>query len=276
MNEIVSKIIKMFDRHMVLSILESPNNYIVSICDKDADLDSITDSLYAIDKKTSKVSEFSYFSKPEEYSEALKNVLYKYDETATSSDELTHWGVKGMRWGIRRYQNKDGSLTAAGKKRRAKLEAELSQLKGKRGRPSASSKTISKTPDKPAQKKTASEMTDEELRERTTRMMMEASYYNAQKSLAAANPRKVSSGEKFVNSLMNDVIAPAAKNAGRAWLENTLKDKLGLNKPQKKSLEDQLKEFNLKTLRKNEELDNIRREIAVMEAQARLDAMKKK
>lgn len=32
-------------------------------------------------------------------------------------DELTHWGVKGMKWGVRRYQNKDGSLTPAGKKR---------------------------------------------------------------------------------------------------------------------------------------------------------------
>lgn len=31
--------------------------------------------------------------------------------------ELWHWGVKGMRWGVRRYQNKDGSLTPQGKKR---------------------------------------------------------------------------------------------------------------------------------------------------------------
>ena len=31
--------------------------------------------------------------------------------------ELTHHGIKGMRWGIRRFQKKDGSLTAAGKKR---------------------------------------------------------------------------------------------------------------------------------------------------------------
>lgn len=31
--------------------------------------------------------------------------------------ELTHWGVKGMKWGVRRYQNKDGTLTASGKKR---------------------------------------------------------------------------------------------------------------------------------------------------------------
>lgn len=35
-----------------------------------------------------------------------------------SNSELTHWGIKGMRWGVRRYQNKDGSLTSLGKKRR--------------------------------------------------------------------------------------------------------------------------------------------------------------
>lgn len=33
------------------------------------------------------------------------------------TNELYHYGIRGMRWGIRRYQNKDGSLTPAGEKR---------------------------------------------------------------------------------------------------------------------------------------------------------------
>lgn len=36
-------------------------------------------------------------------------------------NELYHHGIKGMKWGVRRYQNKDGSLTRAGKKRLDKV-----------------------------------------------------------------------------------------------------------------------------------------------------------
>ena len=35
----------------------------------------------------------------------------------THSEELYHHGIKGMKWGVRRYQNRDGSLTRAGKYR---------------------------------------------------------------------------------------------------------------------------------------------------------------
>lgn len=33
-----------------------------------------------------------------------------------AENELTHHGIKGQKWGIRRFQNKDGSLTNKGKK----------------------------------------------------------------------------------------------------------------------------------------------------------------
>lgn len=39
-------------------------------------------------------------------------------------NELRHWGIKGMKWGVRRYQNKDGSLTPKGKKRYGDSEGE--------------------------------------------------------------------------------------------------------------------------------------------------------
>jgi len=169
------------------------------------------------------------------------------------NNSLTHHGIVGMKWGIRRFQNKDGSLTNAGKKRRAKLEAELGQLKGKSNSDSDS------TP----RKKTVGEMTDDELREKTNRMQLESNYYNAQRSLASANPVKVSKGKKFIDGLVNDVVAPAAKNAGKAWLEKFMKDKLGLNeKDPLERLEKQAKKLELekkiKDIKKGEpDLDDL-------------------
>lgn len=48
---------------------------------------------------------------------ATTNYILISNGNFISEDDLYHYGIKGQKWGIRRYQNEDGSLTAAGKKR---------------------------------------------------------------------------------------------------------------------------------------------------------------
>lgn len=50
------------------------------------------------------------------------------------SDKLQHYGVPGMKWGVRRYRNSDGSLTAAGQKRVLKSVKKYTNSKNRRTR----------------------------------------------------------------------------------------------------------------------------------------------
>lgn len=186
----------------------------------------------------------------------------------TEDGELYHWGIRGMKWGVRRFQRKDGSLTKAGAKRYAeenkklkekekaiksqeRTKAKIDKLNAKKAeleareealKHPAKPKVASDNDNKPAAKTSFKNMTDDELREHINRMTLEKSYLDAQKNLAAATPQKVSLGKRFLESALNDAVIPAAKNAGKAWIEKTLKDKLGLNEadPMKK-LENEVK-----------------------------------
>lgn len=159
---------------------------------------------------------------------------------------LMHHGVRGMKWGVRRFQNKDGTLTAAGKKRyekeMAKLKEEEKVIKNKERTKSKLAKldekkaaleerkkalegdekkpakkvgpaqtTKESKPDEPRQK-TLSELDDRELEAVVRRMNLEERY----KQL---NPPQVSKGQKFINSVRDDVMLPAAKTAGKKVMD---------------------------------------------------------
>ena len=143
--------------------------------------------------------------------------------------ELYHHGIKGMKWGVRRYQNKDGSLTPAGKKRYDQdIQDNLSKKKDNRidtSKPnpnrwvkedlertkkvvdatSAMVKELSKIEreTRPTPKKTRmdlSKMSDQEMRQRINRELIERQYNDL---FGKSEEPKVSTGRKYAESVIN-------------------------------------------------------------------------
>ena len=136
---------------------------------------------------------------------------------------LAHYGIMGMKWGVRRYQNADGSLTAAGKERygsdgrvggsvseRAKTARNI--LRSDSG--SRSSKAL-----KEARRKDMDELSTQELRDINNRLNEEQRYLNLTRGMT-------SDGKKFVKevgkSVATGIITGIAIEAGKKFIRMKL------------------------------------------------------
>ena len=140
-----------------------------------------------------------------------------------NTNELSHHGIIGQKWGVRRYQNKDGSLTPAGRRREAKLDRQMAKQAHKYNELKRKKLTGDNQENKP---KTVKEMSDAELQAKINRLRNE-------QTLASLQPKYVSKGRRIYESTRDDVIVPAAKDAGKRLLTDYLtkvgKDVLDLN-----------------------------------------------
>lgn len=120
------------------------------------------------------------------------------------NNELMHYGVPGMKWGVRRTPAQLG---------RKKTSSSKSLFEKKKPKPKAKSESSKK--ETAPKSKSVKEMSDEELNAAISRLQLEQRY----KELS---PQKVSMGKKIVKTILNDVVVPAATDVGRQMVKSTL------------------------------------------------------
>lgn len=136
----------------------------------------------------------------------------------TNTEEMYHHGILGQKWGVRRYQNKDGSLTSAGRKR-AKLSEKYDKFRKKK-------KAKSDEELKAKGKQRIKDMSDADLQKKIERLRKEKEVAQLQKDVA-------SKGEKFASHVGKNIIVPAATEASKRLLTDVLM-KIGNDKLQLK------------------------------------------
>lgn len=125
-------------------------------------------------------------------------------------DVLIHYGILGMKWGVRRYQNKDGSLTSAGKKRYSNND------------------DIKEAPQKNTEepkKKSVKDMSDEELRREVNRMQLEQNYLR----MTGQNIEKgKSAAEIALGKMKESFVSTVAQKSGQILAERLVNSMLGV------------------------------------------------
>lgn len=148
---------------------------------------------------------------------------------------LSHHGVKGQKWGIRRFQYKDGSLTPAGQRKAAKMRSAYTELTGKklRSHPESLKKSIDKS--KSGGKTSDADDQITELNKQKELLTAKKDVLELQNKISELTPKKVSAGKKFIDkfgpTIAKNVWEGALKNNVNKWIEN----KMGLKVPESES-----------------------------------------
>lgn len=144
--------------------------------------------------------------------------------------ELYHHGILGQKWGIRRFQNEDGTLTAEGK-RRYRLDSNGKYVKRTRAERKAYDKKVKQLAEAAKAKKNKSprgkainELTDKQLDKYIDRMTKEKRALELRADVNRLDPKPVSRGEQFARKFWDQAIQPALVNAGKSYLDKMVRD----------------------------------------------------